>query len=207
VSIERTAPRELAHSTGGPVDFLAYAKALPVIEELGVEADEQDGMVRFTIVDDRCVTMSIGAKPPADQPTDRTLETPTELLPRLCDEVFHSLNINEVAMVPFTQWRAVLDLTAFDMANVERWLDIDAEASLHQNSRDPLFVSRDEHETLETMVRSLLTNAEKVEQSIAVIASGGTALVVEVLPPDRLFVQCVGEGVADRVMEYLRKVK
>ncbi len=189
------------------MDFLAYAKALPVIEELGVEADEQDGMVRFTIVDDRCVTMSIGAKPPADEPTDRTLEVATDLLPRLCDEVFHALNINEVALVPFTQWRAVLDLTAFDMANVERWLDIDAEASLHQNSRDPLFVSRDEHETLETMVRSLLTNAEKIEQSIAVIASGGTALVVEVLPPDRLFVQCVGEGVADRVMEYLRKVK
>jgi hypothetical protein len=189
------------------VDFLAYAKALPVIEELGVEADENDGMVRFTITDDRRCTLSIGANPPDDQPADRSLQAPTDILPRMCDEVFHALNINEVALVPFTAWREVLDLTAFDMAKVERWLDIDAEASLHQNSRDPLFVSRDEHETLETMVRSLMANAEKIDQSIAVIASGGTALVVEVLPPDRLFVQCVGEGVADRVMEYLRKVK
>ncbi|MFG0292452.1 MAG: hypothetical protein ACF8MJ_04785 [Phycisphaerales bacterium JB050] len=189
------------------MDFLAYVKALPAIEQLGVKADEHDGVVRFTIADDRRVTLSIGAKPPSDHPADRTLEAPAELLPRLCDEVFHALNINEVALVPFTMWREVLDLTAFDMAMVERWLDIDAEASLHQNSRDPLFVSRDEHETLETMVRSLLTNAEKIEQSIAVLASGGTALVVDVLPPDRLFVQCVGQGVADRVMEYLRKVK
>lgn len=189
------------------MDFLAYAKALPVIEKLGVEADEQDGMVQFTIVDDRSCTLNIGANPPDSEQADRTLDASTESLPRMCDEVFHALNINEVALVPRTSWREVLDLTAFDMATVERWLDIDAEASLHQNSRDPLFVSRDEHETLETMVRSLLTNAEKPAQSISVLASGGTALVVDVLPPDRLYAQCVGKGVADRIMEYLRKVK
>jgi hypothetical protein len=189
------------------VDFLAYAKALPVIEELGVEAEETDGVVRFTIVDDRRCTLHIGAKSPDSDQTDHTLEAPVENLPRLCDEVFHALNINEVAMIPRKSWREVLDLTAFDLATVERWLDIDAEASLHQNSRDPLFVSRDEHETLETMVRSLLANAESVEQSISVLASGGTALVVDVLPPNRLFVQCVGKGIAERVSEYLRKVK
>jgi len=189
------------------VDFLAYAKALPVIEELGVEAEEVDGVVRFTIVDDRCCTLNIGANPPDGENADQSLPAPAENLPRLCDEVFHCLSINEVAMIPRKSWREVLDLTAFDLATVERWLDIDAEASLHQNSRDPLFVSRDEHETLETMVRSLLTNAEGIEQSISVLASGGTALVVDVLPPDRLFVQCVGKGIADRVYEYLRKVK
>lgn len=189
------------------MDFLAYAKALPVIEELGVEAEETDGVVQFTLLDDRRCTLHIGAKSPEGAKADHTLETSAEHLPRLCDEVFHALNINEVALVPRKSWREVLDLTAFDMATVERWLDIDAEASLHQNSRDPLFVSRDEHETLETMVRSLLTNAERVEQSISVLASGGTALVVDVLPPDRLFVQCVGKGIADRVNEYLRKVK
>lgn len=188
------------------MDFLAYAKALPVIEELGIEADENDGVVRFTIIDDRRCTLNIGAKSPDPEEAQRALEAPAEKLPRLCDEVFHALNITEVALVPNGTWRDVLDLTAFDLATVERWLDIDAEASLHQNSRDPLFVSRDEHETLETMVRSLLTNAESRKQSISVLASGGTALVVDVLPPDRLFVQCVGQGVADRVMEYLRKV-
>jgi hypothetical protein len=189
------------------VDFLAYAKALPVIEELGVEAEEADGVVRFTIVDDRRCTLNIGANPPDGENANHSLPAPVEHLPRLCDEVFHCLNINEVAMIPRKSWREVLDLTAFDLATVERWLDIDAEASLHQNSRDPLFVSRDEHETLETMVRSLLTNAEGIMQSISVLASGGTALVVDVLPPDRLFVQCVGKGIADRLHEHLRKVK
>lgn len=189
------------------MDFLAYAKALPVIEELGLEADEQDGLVRFMIVDERRFTLNIGADSPKERETDRSLRVTADMLPRLCDEVFHSLNINEVALVPMGRWRDVLDLTAFDMATVDRWLDIDAEASLHQNNRDPLFVSRDEHETLETMVRSILTNAESDAQSISVLASGGTALVVEVLPPDRLFVQCVGEGVADRVMDYLSKVR
>ena len=189
------------------MDFLAYATALPVIEELGLEAEEQDGRVRFTIVDERRFTMNIGAKSPGQEQVDRELEVGPEMLPRLCDEVFHALNINEVALVPQGTWRDVLDLTAFDLATVERWLDIDAEASLHQNSRDPLFVSRDEHETLETMVRSILANAERDTQSISVLASGGTALVVDVMPPNRLFVQCVGEGVADRVMGYLRKVK
>lgn len=189
------------------MDFLAYAKALPVIEELGVQAEETDGVVRFTIIDDRRCTLNIGANPPDGENATHSLAAPTDHLPRLCDEVFHALNINEVAMIPRKSWREVLDLTAFDLATVERWLDIDAEASLHQNSRDPLFVSRDEHETIETMVRSLLTNAEGIEQSISVLASGGTALVVDVLPPDRLFVQCVGKGIADRVHEYLRKVK
>ena len=188
------------------MEFLAYANALPEIERLGITADQHEGTVRFTIVEEGVCTLNIGAIPPASQQTDLQLDATPEQLPRMCDEVFHALSINEVALVPQTSWKRVLELTAFDLVSVERWLDIDAEASLHLNSRDPLFVSRDEHETLETMVRSLLTNAETASQSITVLASGRTPLIVDVLPPDRLHVQCVGDGVAERITDYLRKV-
>ena len=188
------------------MEFLVYADALPAIEKLGIRTEEHDEMAHFTIADENASTISIGPDSTTSDPAHPNLDAASDDLPRMCDQAFHALNINEVILVPRTSWKKVLELTAFDLATVEKWLDIDAEASLHQNTRDPLFVSRDEHEILETMVRSLLTNAETASQSIAVLASGRTPLLVDVLPPDRLRVQCVGDGVAERITDYLRKV-
>ena len=108
------------------------------------------------------------------------------------------LHINESVLIPVGTWGAIINAVVFDLAGEESWLEIDAEASLHQNGRDPPLVSAREQQVLSAMISSLMTNAEGVDQDLT-IAGLGAPLLIEVSHSGALRIMCGSAAIADEL--------
>ncbi|TVQ33983.1 MAG: hypothetical protein EA376_00945 [Phycisphaeraceae bacterium] len=120
--------------------------------------------------------------PDASEATDGEthIEVDPARLPEFVEGAIHLTHLNEVVLVPVTTWGAIVNITAYDLATDDSWLEIDAEASLHQNRRDPLAVdSRDMH-ILTAMTKALMEHADSPNEDLAILATGAS-LVMELM--------------------------
>ncbi len=102
----------------------------------------------------------------------RIISAPRDSLPDFIDNILHRCHLAEVVLIPVGTWGAIVNLAAFDLAADDAWLEVDAEASLHQNTRNPLSVgSRDLH-LAPVLTRSLLANADSDEHDLTIAATG-----------------------------------
>jgi len=172
------------------VEFLDYSPTFQALKSWGV-AERPDGdITRFTLepipkVAPQIHTLIIGEDESEAKDGAVFIKAEPSRLPDMVEGVIHLSHLNEVVLVPVATWGAIVNITAFDLATDESWLEIDAEASLHQNRRDPLAVdSRDMH-ILPAMTRALLEHADSPSEDLAIIATGAS-LVMEVVGRKKL---------------------
>lgn len=133
----------------------------------------------------------------------RHIQAERERLPELTEGLIHSNHITEVVLIPVASWKAIIDLVAFDLATDESWLEIDAEASLHQNSHDPLFVGGRDLHLVRAILTSLLANGESPDADLAILAVG-SPMIFEFRCEGALKVICPNVAIADEMTSTAR---
>jgi len=182
------------------VEFFRYETYLKAVAEHGiVENRESDDLVRFAIEGEDFWEIVFGGSD-----GERRLGVPVtkEQLPQRVEDVLHASGISEAAIVPVGPWRDVLDLAAFDLATDEDWQDIDAEAALHMNGRDPLALLPIRFHLVQAMAKSILEHGDKPGEAFTVVASDAP-LLVEVRNDGTATVRCLHEGVARELVKKL----
>ena len=170
------------------MDFLEERRAIASLNETDIttqrSGEGDDDLVRFRVDRDDAATLSIAVRPAAD--ADFKLNTDSgAAIAELLDDVLHAMHIQSALVVPVGRWRAVLDLVAFDLAADEDWREIDAEASLHQRSRDPLEIPPDQRQTMLRLVAAVLNNGDAEQQDITILAPG-VGVIIDVRHPAEL---------------------
>jgi hypothetical protein len=187
------------------VDFLDEQKAIENLREGAinavVEGEDDNETLRFSIAGEEVSTLSVGAEPWGE--ADHTMSaSDAGALASLLDDVLHAMHIQTVLVMPVQRWRGVLDLVAFELATDEDWQEIDAEASLHQRSRDPLEVPPDQRQTMLNMVKAVLESGDGEDTDLNLLAPG-VAVVIEVRHPSELRVHSGNRAVLDTLAEKL----
>jgi hypothetical protein len=185
------------------VEFFDYNQACKELRALGIVPSGTTPPVRFSLkphdtIAPQVHTLVFGE---GDALTDipegaEAVQVERGKLPRLAEDFVHTLHIDEVIVIPLTTWGAVINLVAFDLVEDDAWLDIDAEASLHQNGRDPLQLGPPDVSLITTLGVALQKHGESEDADIT-IAATGTPLVMELRHSGRLTLQCGHAGMRD----------
>ena len=133
---------------------------------------------------------------PGDPPGARRVAAETGALPALISAILRKEHLREVALCPAMVWAPIVDLVAFDLAQDERWSDIDAEAALHLRTRDPLLLDAADLRLCETIAGAVFEHGEPDTHDFAVVAIGAP-LTLNVLQRGRLVVWCGNPALAD----------
>ncbi len=184
------------------MEFLDFDKTVSALTDSGITTTSEGDLVHFVLETPEARRLVIG---PPDAPNgegDARIEVDAAALPRITEEIFHALHVGEVLLIPVGTWRNIIDIAAFDLAEDENWLEIDAEASLHQSGRDPLVLAPAQRTMIETIVKALLEHGSGPSEHLTILASG-TTFVLEVRQPGVLVVSCDGEAIVDTLRERL----
>ncbi|MEO1131011.1 MAG: hypothetical protein AAFX05_15065, partial [Planctomycetota bacterium] len=112
------------------------------------------------------------------------------------------LHFSEVGLIPAATWRSILDVAAFDLASDEMWLDIDAEAAMHQTGRDPLLLIPSDRPLIKTIIDALMAHGDAPQHGLHIIALEAP-FVMSVSHEGRLNVWCANDAVADLIVSVL----
>lgn len=118
-----------------------------------------------------------------------TVNVRPEQLSSIAGKLIHGARIQEIVMIPRGTWRALLDLLAFELADDPHWLEVDADASLHQNGRDPLGFTVKSRHLIERILSTILEKGSGPEHDVA-IASLDSPFTIEFEQRGRLVLQC-----------------
>lgn len=116
------------------------------------------------------------------------IDNAPDALPQLAEDLLHKHKVHEALVIPVGKWRAVCDLLAFELAGDESWQDIDTEAALHLNSRDPLLLTPRDFHILPTMLGALARatpDDETGEHDLSIVAAG-VGMILEFRPSGAL---------------------
>ncbi len=188
------------------MEFVPYNEAHGWLGELGIAERREGDSIRFELDAEsvakirpgEIVRATIGTAP-GDASGTRHVEAKPDTLGEVAEGILHKSHLNQILLIPVGQWRAVLDLLAFALADDEDWLDIDAEASLHQNSHDPLMIVPRQRHIIPKIVNALIVNGEDPAHDLT-IASAESPLLVEVGSAGRLALSCVGADTAAQLL-------
>jgi len=135
------------------------------MEQHGIVEHAHDGRVEFSLHQPGGRTASptetvVFAPGATDYDADRSIITPAAALPEIAERLLHKAHIAQCVIIPVGRWRPILDLLAFELATNEDWLDIDADATLHQNTRDPLGLTSKSRHVVALIAASLFPAAD-----------------------------------------------
>jgi len=188
------------------MEFLDYNQMLDEAKSFGViERPQGEHHMRFglTAAPPHTVEAQTVLFAPPGQATDidpdaRVVACPREQLAELTDTIIHKVHLKQVALIPVHSWGEIVNLVAFDLASEEAWNDIDAEASLHQNTRNPLLIDSRNMHLVQRIIAALLEHGEHAEHDLTIVAIGAP-LLIELNQPGELRVICGSEAVADNL--------
>ncbi|MBL8745872.1 MAG: hypothetical protein JNK58_05885 [Phycisphaerae bacterium] len=187
------------------MEFLPYAQVRRALLEHGViEQIEGDrlGLVLQT-TDSRnaspTATLHLGA---ADIADPRTPEIEPHHLGACAEKLLHRAHAAEFVLIPALRWRPILDATAFDLASIDDWREIDADAALHQNTREPLAMLARNRSLVRAIIDSLTRNADGPDCDLT-IASLDAPLLIEWRSRGTLTLHCP-EASAEGLLQSLR---
>ena len=124
------------------MEFVQYREVLPGLQEQGlIETADDAGLSRLEIEPQpRLKTLHVhdpSSKIPP-YPDAIVITRPKSELADFLEQVLDRIHLNEVLVIPVSQWRSVIDCVAFDLAADEEWQEIDRLAALNQNTRNAL---------------------------------------------------------------------
>ena len=184
------------------MEFLEYANAAPVLTKQGIVAQQDGDALRLSIKDEKGVTrrMVIGKAETAETADEsvRKIEAARDDLAEIAESIVHRLHLSEAVLIPVARWQDILDVTAFDLATDEGWLEIDAEATLHQKGRDPLVLLPNDRHLIKTIVAAILTHGESDKHDLFV-TSLDSPFIMRLRHTGSLSVWCANAAVADMI--------
>ncbi len=182
------------------MEFFRYERYMQAVGEHGTVAQPvSDELTSFTIEGEDVWAIELGG---SDGDHTIGFAVTPDALPQRIEDVLHASGIAEAAIIPRGQWRDILDLAAFELATDEHWQDIDAEAALHMNGRDPLAILPHRFHIVQTMVKSIIENGDSEKESLAIIASDAP-ITVEVRHDGTATLRCMHEATARGIVKKL----
>jgi hypothetical protein len=145
------------------LEFLPYAQIRRTLIQHGVAEQIEGDRLRMALRGEEGDT---GVRPAAvvfgsvNGGNGRCVEMKSERIGECAERLLHRAHVNDFVMVPVVKWRPILDLIAFDLAANEDWLEVDADASLHQHTREPLVMMAKNRGLVRAVLDSLQKNAE-----------------------------------------------
>lgn len=191
------------------MEFLNYKAAVAELRPVGLVEIIEDApddphsgsdatdLVRFTLepnakgvkaVHSAAIGVSKALAACADEVDETTSIPSAEPLAQLVEDVLHKHKVTEAMVIPVGKWRAVCDLLAMELAADESWQDIDAEASLHLNSRNPLLLTTRDFHIIPKMLEALrrATSDDTTGAHDLSIVAAGVGLILEFRPTGAL---------------------
>jgi hypothetical protein len=184
------------------VEFLEYESVAAVFRAQGVVEHATDDRIAYSIEDEHDAIRRVVIGAPVDDAAARVVEMPRDKLGHAADAIANRLHFSEVGLIPAATWRSILDVAAFDLASDEMWLDIDAEAAMHQTGRDPLLLIPSDRPLIKTIIDALMAHGDAPPHDLHIIALEAP-FVMSVSHEGRLNVWCANDAVADLIISVL----
>lgn len=173
-----------------------------MLSKQGIVEHQEGDFLRFSVNDAKGVTrrVIIGTPNESQDGDDsaQRIEVGPDRIPEIAESIVHRLHFQEAALIPVSRWQDVLDVAAFDLATDEAWLDIDAEAAMHQKGRDPLLLLPDDRHLIKTIINAIMTNGESAKHDLT-LTSLDTPFLMRVHHEGALSIWCANDAVADMV--------
>ncbi|MFG0257947.1 MAG: hypothetical protein ACF8GE_08615 [Phycisphaerales bacterium JB043] len=134
------------------------------------------------------------------QDCTRTHHIERERLPEFCEDMLHSLKLDEAMLIPHHTWGTIVNIAAFDLVDNDAWLQIDAEASLHQNKRDPLEIGPPDFSFIPCLYASLLEHGEDEAADVSLLTLGAP-IIVDLRHTGSIVISCASAGLLDTLLE------
>jgi hypothetical protein len=188
------------------VEFIEYARAVPMLKTIGVEAELDDDLLRLGITPEPDSVglrrLVLGPRPDdGSAPDDATVrDVPIDRLPSVLEDIAARLHFPEYALIPAGTWKNVLDIAAFELASDEAWLDIDAEAAMHQSGRDPLLIDPNHRHLLVPFAKAIGEHAGGPSERLHVTSLEAPFLLT-IHERGSLLITCVGEEHATKILD------
>lgn len=166
------------------VEFIQYSEVSKNLADQGVVEAADGDLMRLELEPSdslRTIHVRDSSSRVQPYPDARVKERAKNDLPNLVEEILGRLHLTEVLVIPIRNWRSIIDTVAFDMAEDEDWIEMDAIAAMHQNTRNPLAVTRGETHVLIDMIRAIFNHGESPDQDLT-ITSDVTPVLIEIFP-------------------------
>lgn len=195
------------------MEFLPYAEAIRALAHHGIVARPEGDFIRFSLQppapsrtahngEVHHIAIAAAGRAGAPPAADRVVTVSADRLSKAPEVILHRAHATEFQLIPAGLWRGLLDLLAFDLAGNEDWLDVDADASLHQNGRDPLgLLSRQRH-LVGVIAAVIFKSAGGPEHDLTIVALDAP-LVIELRHDGVIVMSCVGKVLAESLVSAL----
>lgn len=183
------------------MEFVGFAEVWTELKARGlVERERGDRSLRLGIDPGRHpVTVRLGGTP--DGAPDLCVPCDGERAAAALETALHKLHLASLYVIPIGRWREVFDALSFGLAAHDAWREIESQASLQQNGRDPLLCAPRDLHLLREMVRLLIVEGEpNAGQTISIIATG-QLLVADVEPQKPILVAVGSATVAQQIRD------
>ncbi len=118
-------------------------------------------------------------------PTCIQIEVAIDRVAATLEAVLHKLHLAPLYLVPSTNWRSVFEIVSPGLASNQHWQDIELQATVELNTRDPLVCDPGDLHLLREVVRVLLADGNAGDdgsrQCLTLLATG-QPLVVRIRP-------------------------
>ncbi len=188
------------------MEFIDYEEAGPMLEKIGVDAELEGEILTLRIRPDAegvdLRKLVLGRAPEdGSAPEDATVaEVAADRLPGMLEDVAARLHLPEYALIPAGTWKDVLDIAAFELASDESWLDIDAEAAMHQSGRDPLLIDPNHRHLLAPFAKAIGEHADSPKERLHVTCLDAPFLLT-IHESGSMLVTCVSEAHAKKILD------
>jgi len=173
-----------------------------MLSQQGIVEHPDGDLLRYSVNDKKGVTRRMVIGPPDEtEAADEkiiTIEVARDRIPDIAEDIVHRLHFQEAALIPVSRWQDVLDVAAFDLATDDAWLDIDAEAAMHQKGRDPLLLLPDDRHLIKTIVNAIMVNGESAKHDLTLTSLDNPFLMC-VRHEGALSVWCANDAIADMI--------
>lgn len=183
------------------MEFLPYSQVRRTLLQHGVSELVEGDRLRLALRDDSAGNRDHPAKVlfgEANGAAGRCVAMKRERLGECAERLLHRAHVNDFVMIPVVKWRPILDVIAFDLASNGDWLEVDADASLHQNTREPLVMMARNRGLVRAIIDSLQKNCEGPGCEVTVAALDAP-FIIEWSVEGTLALHCPGcmaEGLA-----------
>jgi len=186
------------------VEFYVYKDAVDELKQGGVVPSESNDHVHFRLEKtSKVVTetreLLIGADVSDAGENVRAVEASKERLPDIVEAIIHKNHMTEALLVPVGTWKGIVDLLAFELAEDETWQEIDSQAALNLNTRNPMLIGPEEMHIVKRMVEGLLKNGESPDSDLTIMAVGAP-LVFEFRCSGQVHAWCPNAAVVDEIV-------
>lgn len=187
------------------MEFVGFGEVWPELKARGVVETHRDDVALELSIDPSRHPVTLDLCPAAGtdaSPSGSTrIPCPAERLAAALEAVLHKLRLAPLYIVPVGTWRSIFDIVTFGLAANEQWQEIDAQASVEQNTRDALVCGPRDFHTVRELVRVLLADGEPhASQALTIIATG-QALVARAEPKSPVRIVVASSAVADLVRD------